>query len=62
MSSRLVPVGLPAFVFNVGGGTAVQLVEVDHARGILRGASDPRPGGLALGSWSRRGNAEVGGR
>jgi gamma-glutamyltranspeptidase len=32
-----------------GGGGAVQLVQVDHARGVLRGASDPRPGGVALG-------------
>jgi gamma-glutamyltranspeptidase/glutathione hydrolase len=32
-----------------GGGGAVQLIEFDRARGVLRGASDPRPGGLALG-------------
>ena len=32
-----------------GGGGAVQLIEVDAARGLLRGASDPRAGGLALG-------------
>jgi gamma-glutamyltranspeptidase / glutathione hydrolase len=31
------------------GGGAVQLVAVDRARGVLRGATDPRPGGLALG-------------
>jgi gamma-glutamyltranspeptidase/glutathione hydrolase len=31
------------------GGGAVQLIQIDHARGVLRGASDPRPGGLALG-------------
>jgi gamma-glutamyltranspeptidase/glutathione hydrolase len=31
------------------GGGAVQLVLVDRARGVLRGATDPRPGGLALG-------------
>lgn len=31
------------------GGGAVQLVEIDRERGVLRGASDPRPGGLALG-------------
>ncbi|HEV8675368.1 MAG TPA: gamma-glutamyltransferase [Methylomirabilota bacterium] len=31
------------------GGGAVQLVQVDHAGGVLRGASDPRAGGLALG-------------
>jgi gamma-glutamyltranspeptidase/glutathione hydrolase len=31
------------------GGGAVQLIQVDHARGVLRGGSDPRPGGLALG-------------
>jgi gamma-glutamyltranspeptidase/glutathione hydrolase len=32
-----------------GGGGAVQLIQVDHARGVLRGGSDPRAGGLALG-------------
>lgn len=32
-----------------GGGGAVQLVQIDHKNGVLRGASDPRPGGLALG-------------
>jgi gamma-glutamyltranspeptidase/glutathione hydrolase len=32
-----------------GGGGAVQLIEVDRASGVLRGASDPRAGGLALG-------------
>jgi hypothetical protein len=32
-----------------GGGGAVQLIEVDQANGVLRGASDPRAGGLALG-------------
>jgi gamma-glutamyltranspeptidase/glutathione hydrolase len=31
------------------GGGAVQLIQVDHARGALRGGSDPRAGGLALG-------------
>jgi gamma-glutamyltranspeptidase/glutathione hydrolase len=31
------------------GGGAVQLVERDGAAGVLRGASDPRAGGLALG-------------
>ena len=31
------------------GGGAVQLIQVDHARGVLRGGSDPRPGGVALG-------------
>jgi gamma-glutamyltranspeptidase/glutathione hydrolase len=31
------------------GGGAVQLVERDDATGVLRGASDPRAGGLALG-------------
>jgi gamma-glutamyltranspeptidase/glutathione hydrolase len=31
------------------GGGAVQLIEVDSARGVLRGGSDPRPGGVALG-------------
>jgi gamma-glutamyltranspeptidase/glutathione hydrolase len=31
------------------GGGAVQLVQVDHAHGVLIGASDPRAGGLALG-------------
>ena len=32
-----------------GGGGAVQLIERDRASGVLRGASDPRSGGLALG-------------
>ncbi len=32
-----------------GGGGAVQLIQLDRERGVLRGASDPRPGGLALG-------------
>lgn len=32
-----------------GGGGAVQLIAIDAERGVLRGASDPRPGGLALG-------------
>ena len=31
------------------GGGAVQLIEFDRSRGVLRGASDSRPGGLALG-------------
>ncbi len=31
------------------GGGAVQLIQVDAARGVLRGGTDPRPGGLALG-------------
>jgi gamma-glutamyltranspeptidase/glutathione hydrolase len=31
------------------GGGAVQLVEIDPATGVLRGASDPRAGGVALG-------------
>lgn len=31
------------------GGGAVQLIQLDHANGVLRGATDPRPGGLALG-------------
>jgi gamma-glutamyltranspeptidase/glutathione hydrolase len=31
------------------GGGAVQLVQLDHERGVLRGATDPRAGGLALG-------------
>jgi gamma-glutamyltranspeptidase/glutathione hydrolase len=31
------------------GGGAVQLVQLDHAAGILRGAGDPRAGSLALG-------------
>jgi gamma-glutamyltranspeptidase / glutathione hydrolase len=31
------------------GGGAVQLVQLDPATGVLRGASDPRAGGLALG-------------
>lgn len=32
-----------------GGGGAVQLIQLDRANGVLRGATDPRPGGLALG-------------
>jgi gamma-glutamyltranspeptidase / glutathione hydrolase len=32
-----------------GGGGAVQLIQFDSERGVLRGASDPRPGGIALG-------------
>jgi gamma-glutamyltranspeptidase/glutathione hydrolase len=32
-----------------GGGGAVQLIQIDHKNGVLRGATDPRPGGLALG-------------
>lgn len=32
-----------------GGGGAVQLIQFDCERGVLRGATDPRPGGLALG-------------
>lgn len=31
------------------GGGAVQLIQFDHAAGVIRGATDPRPGGLALG-------------
>ena len=31
------------------GGGSHQLIQLDHERGILRGATDPRPGGLALG-------------
>jgi gamma-glutamyltranspeptidase/glutathione hydrolase len=31
------------------GGGAAQLIQVDSAHGILRGGSDPRPGGVALG-------------
>ncbi len=31
------------------GGGAVQLIQLDRERGVLRGASDPRPGGMALG-------------
>ncbi len=31
------------------GGGAVQLIELDEASGVLRGASDPRAGGIALG-------------
>lgn len=31
------------------GGGAVQLIQLDHASGVLRGASDSRPGGIALG-------------
>ena len=32
-----------------GGGGAVQLIQLDREKGVLRGATDPRPGGLALG-------------
>jgi len=32
-----------------GGGGAAQLIQVDYKNGVLRGATDPRPGGLALG-------------
>jgi len=32
-----------------GGGGAVQLIEIDKGSGVLRGASDPRSGGVALG-------------
>ena len=32
-----------------GGGGAVQLIQIDPERGVLRGASDPRAGGVALG-------------
>jgi gamma-glutamyltranspeptidase/glutathione hydrolase len=32
-----------------GGGGAVQLIQLDREHGVLRGATDPRPGGLALG-------------
>lgn len=31
------------------GGGAFQLIQFDHAQGVLRGASDSRPGGVALG-------------
>ncbi len=31
------------------GGGAVQLIQLDSGTGVLRGATDPRPGGLALG-------------
>ena len=31
------------------GGGAVQLIQLDHAAGVLRGGSDSRPGGIALG-------------
>ena len=33
----------------LAGGGAVQLIQLDRESGMLRGASDPRPGGLALG-------------
>jgi gamma-glutamyltranspeptidase/glutathione hydrolase len=33
----------------LAGGGAVQLIQIDRESGVLRGASDPRPGGLALG-------------
>jgi gamma-glutamyltranspeptidase / glutathione hydrolase len=32
-----------------GGGGSVQLIEIDRENGVLRGATDPRAGGLALG-------------
>lgn len=32
-----------------GGGSAVQLIQLDRENGVLRGATDPRPGNLALG-------------
>jgi len=32
-----------------GAGGAVQLIQIDQESGVLRGATDPRPGGLALG-------------
>jgi gamma-glutamyltranspeptidase/glutathione hydrolase len=32
-----------------GGGGAVQLIQLDRENGVLRGGTDPRPGGLALG-------------
>ena len=32
-----------------GGGGAVQLIQLDRTNGVLRGASAPRPGGIALG-------------
>ena len=31
-----------------GGGGAVQLIQIDQATGVLRGATDPRTGGAAL--------------
>jgi gamma-glutamyltranspeptidase/glutathione hydrolase len=31
------------------GGGAVQVIQLDRARGALRGGSDPRAGGVALG-------------
>jgi gamma-glutamyltranspeptidase/glutathione hydrolase len=34
---------------NWGGGGSVQLIQLDRENGVLRGATDPRPGGLALG-------------
>ena len=46
---------LAAFGHNVeilgpwGGGGAVQLIQFDREHGVLRGGTDPRPGGLALG-------------
>ena len=33
----------------MAGGGAVQLIQLDAKSGVLRGASDPRPGGMALG-------------
>ena len=46
---------LAAFGHNIeilgpwGGGGAVQLIKFDREHGVLRGGTDPRPGGLALG-------------
>ncbi len=44
--------GLGHGVARIGawsGGGAVQLIQLDREHGVLRGASDPRPGGIALG-------------
>jgi gamma-glutamyltranspeptidase / glutathione hydrolase len=47
---RLAQIGHTVEMLNAwGGGGAVQLIEVARERGVLRGASDPRPGGVALG-------------
>jgi gamma-glutamyltranspeptidase/glutathione hydrolase len=35
------------------GGGAVQLIQYDHEKGVLRGASDPRPGGTRAGTLAR---------
>jgi gamma-glutamyltranspeptidase / glutathione hydrolase len=46
---RLTSLGHRVEMLNAwSGGGAVQLIELDAKRRVLRGASDPRPGGMAL--------------